>query len=242
MHSRRQQFTGGRDAADVKSGKPVDHSGPVVIQPTGPQAQGETLSPTLQNSSRVPLDHRKSGRGFGGRAPMKASAGEARFPARPSSLDSHWNHRNDQPARRPHYCGKWTLVRSEDGRRRILRLKCNTWACRKCGPKKAKRYKAAIRAEADRLKLCRFMTLTLDSSKIDGDSVKYLNACWAEMRVYLKRMLGRNKKLQFIRVLEFHTSGIPHLHILVSHFIGQGLFSGAWKRATGGRILGAVNT
>lgn len=79
------------------------------------------------------------------------------------------------------------------------------------------------------------MTLTLDPRRVQGDPIKYLNACWAEMRVYLRRHLGRT--ITFIRVLEFHRTGIPHLHILVSDYLPQSWISAAWQAVGGGRIV-----
>ncbi len=87
-------------------------------------------------------------------------------------------------------------------------MNCKCWNCSYCGPRRAKRYKYAIRATAEVLKLCRFLTLTLDPAKIQGDPVPYLNATFAKLRVYWKREYGI--ALTYIRILEFQKNGTPH--------------------------------
>ena len=61
-------------------------------------------------------------------------------------------------------CGRFTLVGISSDRKaqRYIRLDCKCWNCSYCGPKKAGRYRNAIREVAEAHKLCRFLTLTLD--------------------------------------------------------------------------------
>jgi len=91
-------------------------------------------------------------------------------------------------------------------RQRSHRLNCKMWGCCYCGPRKAKRYRYFIGQLAEREKLARF--LTLDPSKVEGDSVRYLRG------VYL-----RGAPVKYIAVLEVHKSGVAHLHVRVDHFI-----------------------
>jgi len=130
-------------------------------------------------------------------------------------------------------CGRSTLVgRNADGRR-FFRFKCNCWDCSFCGPRKAGRYKRAICAEADRLKLCRFLTLTLDPKKLDldEDPVRHLRETFNKFRTYLNR---RFDGVQFICVLEFQKNGMPHLHCLISHYISQNWIKESWSNLGGG--------
>jgi hypothetical protein len=55
------------------------------------------------------------------------------------------------------------------------------------------------------------------------------------MRVVLSRRYGAT--LPFIAVLEFHKSGIAHLHVLFGVYIPQAWLSEAWQSIGGGRIV-----
>jgi len=111
-------------------------------------------------------------------------------------------------------------------------MHCRCWNCPRCGPKRARQYRRAISDTAERLKLCRFVTLTLDPSKIKGDPVPYLRDCFAKFRVYLRRKYGEAP--QYICVLEFQKNGTPHLHILIDRFIEQKWIQNVWQQIGGG--------
>jgi hypothetical protein len=158
-------------------------------------------------------------------------------------IRGHWGSDSDHGYRghlgRGRHCGRFS-VRGTDpthpGQARYLRVNCKCWDCRYCGPRKAKRYKRAIRIAAERLQLNKFLTLTLDRSKLQGrDSVRYLNQTWAEFRVSLKRRFGTAP--QYIRVLEFQKNGNPHFHILIDRYIPQRWVSQAWSAVGGGKMV-----
>jgi len=84
-------------------------------------------------------------------------------------------------------------------------------------------------------KLTRFLTLTLDPAKIEGDPVPYLRVVFSKFRVYLHRKY--NRPIKYIAVLEFHKSGVPHLHVLVDRYIPQAWISESWSALGGGNIV-----
>jgi len=43
--------------------------------------------------------------------------------------------------------------------------------------------------------------------------------------------------VNYIAILEFHKSGIPHLHVLIDRFIAQRWISEAWSALGGGGIV-----
>jgi hypothetical protein len=55
------------------------------------------------------------------------------------------------------------------------------------------------------------------------------------MRVSLERKFG--KTVQFIGVLEFHKSGVAHLHLLVGVYIPHAWLSQAWQAIGGGQVV-----
>src|SRR5215471_10400277 len=171
--------TGKRSAVRNDSGLPVDHSGPGLgVGPTTPPIAGrkpEACPPSF------PSQH-KSGQGSGDGVP---GGGEA---AVGSSLDPFKNNRNTISGRNRN-CGRFTLQGTSllGGQVLYHRLNCKCWDCRHCGPKKAGLYKHAIRRCAEELRLQRFLTLTLDPTKVKGEPVRYLRHSFNKLRTYLYR-------------------------------------------------------
>jgi len=244
--------TGKRSAArTTKSGKPVDHSGPGLrVGPTSPVTAGvnPAACPPISRltSEGGFLSQHKSGQGAGDRVPSGASGASdvlrsaATQPV--SSLDEIQNNRNTgipesfQRLGRCRHCGVWTMVGwRPDASRSLYRLNCKTWSCQYCGPRKAKRYQYLIGQIAEREQLTRFLTLTLDPSLIEGDSVRYLRRVFNKFRLYLRRTFGAPVK--YIAVLEFHQSGIAHLHLLVDRFIPWNWIRASWSALGGGTVV-----
>jgi hypothetical protein len=88
---------------------------------------------------------------------------------------------------------------------------------------------------AEALQLRRFLTLTLDPKKIEGDPVRYLSRIFAKLRVYWWREYKISP--QYIRILEFQKNGTPHLHILVDQYIPREWIKGAWVAVGGGYMV-----
>jgi hypothetical protein len=220
---------GERSAVRNNSGLPVRQSGPGLGRPTPPSTAGRkpeacTLSPPL------PPSQPKTGQGFGDGVPI---GGEA---AVPSFLDPIQTNRNKQLGRGRH-CGRFTVRgrAPNSAEMRFYRVNCKSWNCSYCGPRRARRYKRAIRETAQALALQRLLTLTLDPAKIEGDPVHYLNKLFAMLRVYLGRKYGN--PVQYIRILEFQKNGNPHLHILIDRYIAREWIQAAWVAVGGGRMV-----
>jgi hypothetical protein len=250
--------TGKWGAVRTNSGLPVDHSGPELrVGPTTPATadrKSETCPPDFDEVGvdvgvgvGGPISQRKSGResesgalsGASEASDVLRSAATQRGP----SLVLNQSNRYDvainelQTIGRCKYCGARTLRGyTLDGQsEKLIRLNCKTWACEYCGPRKAWRYKQAIRAIAERHSLTRFLTLTLDPSKIEGDPVRYLRRVFNKFRVSLLRKFKCS--VTYIAILEFHKSGIPHLHVLIDRFILQRWISESWSALGGGGIV-----
>jgi len=138
------------------------------------------------------------------------------------------------------FCGKKAVAGKIDlnGKKVYAynRLKCKTWGCPECGPKKAIKLQKAIEEKAKEKDLTRLLTLTLDPKTIPPgvDRIKFIRNILRKFRVYLKRKYGSN--IAYISVIEYHKSGIPHLHILVNRYIPQRWISKSWEALGGGRI------
>jgi hypothetical protein len=210
-----ERHTGERGTVRNNSGLPVHQSGPGLGRANS-SINGQPKTGGLPTN---PFSQPKTGQGLG----QSPSGGEA---AVPSSLDPIKSNRNKHPNRH-RSCGCFTLVGQSLKTDETLyqRLNCKTWTCKDCGRKKAKRYKHAIRSVAEELRLQRFITLTLDPDRIEGDPIVHLHESFNKLRTYLRRKFGRAPK--YIAVLEFHKNGKPHLHILIDRFIEQAWLSAA---------------
>jgi len=126
----------------------------------------------------------------------------------------------------------------KDGQRREIysRLYCKRWSCPDCGPRKAWLFQRKIAEKAQEFGLSRFLTLTLGRERQTGkEGVRQIRETWRKFRVYLQRKFGVT--VSFINVLEFHKSGVPHLHVLVDRFIKQSWISASWSSLGGGKIV-----
>jgi hypothetical protein len=113
-------------------------------------------------------------------------------------------------------CGRFTLRGANKHEAVFMRGNCKCWNCPRCGPKKAGRYKHAIRKNAEKFKLRRFLTLTLDPKTLPAgvDPVEHLRTSFNKLRTYFRRKFG--EKISYICVLEFqkrkvNNPGLPHL-------------------------------
>lgn len=141
---------------------------------------------------------------------------------------------------KPRRCGRHTLfgpLKNTPDRHGYQRAACNTYACPYCGPKRLRKVRAAIAKQAEERRLTRFVTLTLDPSKIPAgeSSLTYLRDTWAKMRVSLGRRFRRS--IAFISTVELQCSGRAHLHVLVDIYIPQAWLSEAWQAVGGGKIV-----
>ena len=114
---------------------------------------------------------------------------------------------------------------------------CQSYRCKRCRNPKLKKVRARIAQIVTEHKLTRMATLTLDPKRIPKGqrTDRYLRECWRKMRVSLAREYGA--AIKFVGVLEFHKSGIAHLHLLVGQYIPQRWLSDAWAAIGGGRIV-----
>jgi hypothetical protein len=93
-----------------------------------------------------------------------------------------------------------------------------------------------IAQTAERLRLNKLLTLTLDPAKLRGkESTAYINGVFADFRIYLKRRLGYAP--DYIRILEYQKNGNAHLHVLLNCYLPQNWVSEAWSAVGGGRIV-----
>ncbi len=156
----------------------------------------------------------------------------------PSSLDEVQTN-CDRPKGWKRNCGAYTArgaSKKEAGKTRYRSIRCKCWGCSRCGPRRAAMYAIRIRKEAQRLGLGTLLTLTLDPSKLNGkESTAYINGVFADLRVYLRRMLKYAPP--YIRVLEYQQNGNAHFHVLLNCYLPQAWVRDTWSVLGGGRIV-----
>src|SRR5215469_7179025 len=156
--------------------------------------------------------------------------------------DKPENIKRDRPQGWRKNCGRFSvrgMSLQHAGKSRYCRVGCKCWDCSGCGPRRAAMYCKRIAQTAERLKLNKLLTLTLDPSKIPcsrcgyvpechdesacheykADSTRYINGVFADFRVYVRRRFGRS--ISYIRVLEYQKNGNAHLHILLNQFVAH---------------------
>lgn len=111
---------------------------------------------------------------------------------------------------------------------------CKKLSCRWCGEYKAKVYKRAIAELADREKLIRMVTLTLDPGLIPPtvNSVRYIQRVWNRFRIWIRDHKGI--KLHYVRCVELQQNGTAHYHLLWRECISQDEIIKAWTECGGG--------
>ena len=245
---------GKRGAVRNNSGEPVDHSGPDLgVGPGTPATSGrspEACPPIFDLSQGKSGRESESGALSGASEASDVLRSAATQRVLGSYLDKTQINSNSNNGSKTYesvyttasvgrgkHCGRCTVTCDlPDGSRRYIRIDCRCWGCAYCGPKKASRYRRAIRELAEKYKLNRFLTLTLDpKAPGDQDPVAYINASFAKWRIYLKRKFGVS--ITYIRILEFQKSGNPHFHILVDRFIPQAWIQSTWQAIGGGRFV-----
>lgn len=95
-------------------------------------------------------------------------------------------------------------------------LLCKSWDCPHCAKKKGKKIKKIIKANFDKSAV--MLTLTYQQAGRDKLAVwQSLGKSWNNLLTYIKKKL--KIKLKFVRVVEAHKSGFPHLHVIIDRFI-----------------------
>jgi hypothetical protein len=110
------------------------------------------------------------------------------------------------------YCTDLSLLKDFGGHKTVATLRCRTWGCSHCGPRRATELRWRCRRAAANI----FLTLTIRrgyAATPDLQAVELAKG-WRLLRQHLLRTMGW-KKLPFLCVIEKHKSGWPHAHLLL---------------------------
>jgi hypothetical protein len=120
----------------------------------------------------------------------------------------------------------------------IVKGSCKTYACEYCGPRKARKLQNALQTYFQRFSYIRFWTFTFSSEvfkNTPGKNYFKLSAeIWRRFLNNLRRsseLSAHQAKVQYVKVLELHKSGIPHFHVFFDRWIPRCVINKIWQDA-----------
>jgi len=111
---------------------------------------------------------------------------------------------------------------------------CNSWDCEYCRRIKSMRLKTRIDKGISK-ETWRFLTLTIDPKLTSKEDALLQISWWWDK--FAKRLRRQFKDVKFIRVIEFHASGYPHLHVILNKYIYKPWIVANWCAVGGGKIV-----
>lgn len=141
---------------------------------------------------------------------------------------------SDLPATLPD-CPNGALVALGEHTLLLAPARCKRWRCPDCGWRKA-------RDLARRIMLAqptRFVTLTVRPSPAltAKEELDRMNKAWRNVWKRIKRLYG-DRAYGYVRIVELHKSGVPHLHIAMRcPYLPQSTLSRWWHNETSSPIV-----
>lgn len=132
-------------------------------------------------------------------------------------------------------CGQQFLYSRTATHARVFQLRCRSWTCEHCRPRRQKR----LRFQALSGRPVTFLTLTANPQKFEtpGDAARAMTKAWRAARRAIEAYYGGDKA-EYLTVVESTKRGWPHLHVLTTRrWIDQRYLSALWDRLTGAPIV-----
>ena len=82
----------------------------------------------------------------------------------------------------------------------------------------------------------RWRLITLTFPNHSKDPTQQLREIYKAFKNFILRLRRVNKKIKYIRVIELHKSGFPHIHLVVNKYVSLQFISEAWKQLGGGIV------
>lgn len=108
-------------------------------------------------------------------------------------------------------CGEFSLLGTDGKEAAAYFLRCKTWRCKRCGPKKVRRTIAIIQAGMA-AGFIRFATFTAPGDEDPTASFREATTRWKRLRLRIERRWG---KFEYFIVVEPQKRGHAHLHVLI---------------------------
>lgn len=127
-------------------------------------------------------------------------------------------------------CARYSgIARAENSEKKyVAQLRCKQWDCAYCARQNALQWRAAIIDYINKSSHTQwsFWTVTVPARVHNHEDIEarysiglaLIQASWDKLMKRAKRYLG---KFEYVRVIETHTSGAPHIHLLASVFMSD---------------------
>ena len=132
-------------------------------------------------------------------------------------------------------CGTQFLYSKTATHTRLFKLRCRSWTCPQCRPRRQKRLKWQARSGNP----ITFVTLTCNPACHDspGAAARAMTKAWRAARRAIEAHY-KGRKGEYLTVVEATKLGWPHLHVLTTRpWIDQRWLSNLWKTLTGAHIV-----
>lgn len=132
-------------------------------------------------------------------------------------------------------CGERYLYQRTADRARVFQLRCRSWNCPRCRPRRQQQLRAIAYAGHP----VTFLTLTCNPflHESPGDAARAMSAAWRALRRLIEAQ-HKGIKPEWMTVVEATKRGWPHLHVLTTkRWIDQKWLSAQWERLTGAKIV-----
>jgi hypothetical protein len=132
-------------------------------------------------------------------------------------------------------CGTKFLYSKTSTHARIMQLRCRSWLCPRCRPRRQNRLKWQALAGNP----ITFITLTCNPHLYEspGDAARAMTKAWRAARRVIEQHHG-GRKAEYLTVVETTQRGWPHLHVLTTRrWIDQRWLSDLWLKLSGAHIV-----
>lgn len=130
----------------------------------------------------------------------------------------------------------WIILRATDlfgTQYRIVPKACSSAYCPRCRINQLLRIRRAlVRQMAHR----RWRLVTLTFAQREVTRTQLLRSLARTFDRFIKRIKRRYPDLTYVRTVEIHESGYPHLHLVIDRFVPVALLQIAWKEVGGGCV------
>lgn len=115
---------------------------------------------------------------------------------------------------------------------------CKSNYCETCRPRNLLKIRKAL---IESLRKDRWRLVTLTFPDHSADVLQTLTALYRQFKKFVQRIRRVYPDVKFIRTIEIHQSGFPHIHMIVSRYIPAGFLSKHWHDVGGGIVDIRVN-
>lgn len=134
-------------------------------------------------------------------------------------------------------CGeRWIILSQTDLLGKQYMMSPSTCKSNYCPDCRQKNLRALRRRLYDGIKAHRWRLVTLTFPQDESNRTEILRTLRRTFQRFLKRIKRQYSKFSFVRTLEIHQSGYPHIHMIVNRYIPIAFLQVHWKEVGGGFV------